>query len=59
VVVKTPKTSRSENLIAKINVSLLNYSHERFGPDSTFEDFLKSDYEGSMKAFFRDRKSIG
>ena len=58
VVLKTPKTPRSENLIAKINVSLLNYSHERFGTDSTFEDFLRSDFEGSMKAFFRDRKLI-
>ena len=59
MVLKTPRTSRSENLVAKLNISLLTYAQECFNTEYPFEDFLRSDYEGSMKAFFKGRKELG
>jgi len=41
-----------------INISLLTYGDEEFGVKETFEDFLKNQYNGSMKEFLKDRKKL-
>lgn len=58
IVVRAPSVKKSENLMSSINISLLTYGDEEFGVKETFEDFLKHNYNGSMKEFLRDRKKL-
>jgi len=57
-VVRSPKTKKHENLLSFINISLLTYADEQFGVRESFEEFLKSNFNGSMKEFLRDRKKV-
>ena len=41
-----------------INIGLLTYADEQFGVRDSFEDFLKINYNNSMKEFLRDRKKL-
>lgn len=41
-----------------INIGLLTYADEQFGEKESFEDFLKVNYNNSMKEFLRDRKKV-
>lgn len=41
-----------------INIGLLTYADEQFGVKESFEDFLKTSYNNSMKEFLRDRKKV-
>jgi hypothetical protein len=41
-----------------INIGLLTYADEQFGVKDSFEDFLKQNYNNSMKEFLRDRKKL-
>ena len=43
-------------MLSILNIGLLTYKEERFGIDETFEDFLKYNYDSSMKHFLADRK---
>jgi len=43
-------------LLSKVRVGLLTYKHERFGVDENFDEFLKNEYNNSMKNFLADRK---
>lgn len=45
-------------MISILNVGLLTYKNEKFGVERSFEDFLKVNYENSMKAFLADRKKL-
>jgi hypothetical protein len=56
VVVRSPNTKKTENLLSVINIGLLTYADESFGVDESFEDFLKVNYSNSMKEFLKDRK---
>lgn len=56
IVVRAPSTPKTENLLSIINIGLLTYSDEKFGVAESFEDFLKSQFNGSMKDFLRDRR---
>lgn len=58
IVVRAPSPKKSENLLSMINVGLLSYADEQFGIKQTFEEVLKTQYNGSMKEFLRDRKKI-
>ena len=49
---------KSENLLSIINIGLLTYADEQFGVKDSFEDFLKCNYNNSMKEFLRDRKKV-
>lgn len=49
---------KSENMLSVVNVGLLTYKGENFGDKNTFDEFLTSQYEGSMKAFLADRKKL-
>ena len=55
---RSPNAKRSENMLSIINIGLLTYQDEQFGVKESFEDFLKSNYNGSMKDFLRDRKKV-
>ena len=54
--VRAPKVPKTENLLSIINIGLLTYSEEKFGVEDNFEEFLKSQFNGSMKDFLRDRR---
>lgn len=56
IVVRAPSTPKTENLLSIINIGLLTYSDEKFGVSESFEDFLKSTFNGSMKDFLKDRR---
>jgi len=56
VVVRSPNSKKCENLLSIINIGLLTYADESFGVRDSFEDFLKANYNNSMKEFLRDRK---
>jgi hypothetical protein len=56
IVVRSPNAKRTENLLSIINIGLLTYADEQFGVKDSFEDFLKSKFNNSMKEFLRDRK---
>ena len=56
IVVRAPTVPKTENLLSIINIGLLTYSDEKFGVAESFEDFLKNQFEGSMKDFLRDRR---
>ncbi len=58
IVVRSPNAKKSENLMSIINIGLLTYADEQFGVKESFEDFLKSNYNNSMKEFLRDRKKV-
>jgi len=58
IVVRSPNTKKSENLLSVINIGLLTYADEQFGVRESFEDFLKAHYNNSMKEFLRDRKKV-
>ena len=58
IVVRSPNAKRSENLLSIINIGLLTYADEQFGVKDSFEDFLKVNYNNSMKEFLRDRKKV-
>lgn len=45
-------------MLSLINIGLLTYKDERFGVDESFEDFLKHNYDSSMKQFLHDRKQL-
>ena len=53
---RAPTVPKTENLLSIINIGLLTYSDEKFGVAESFEDFLKNQFEGSMKDFLRDRR---
>ena len=56
IVVRAPQVPKTENLLSIINIGLLTYSDEEFGVKYSFEDFLKTKFDGSMKDFLRDRR---
>lgn len=58
IVVRSPNAKRTENLLSIINIGLLTYADESFGVKESFEDFLKLNYNSSMKEFLRDRKKV-
>ena len=45
-------------MLAIINIGVLTYADEKFGLKDSFEDFLKINYNNSMKEFLRDRKKL-
>ena len=45
-------------MLAIINIGVLTYADENFGLKDSFEDFLKINYNNSMKEFLRDRKKL-
>ena len=46
------------NMLSIINIGVLTYPDEQFGQRDSFEDFLKVNYNNSMKEFLRDRKKL-
>ena len=54
IVVRAPNSKKCENLLSLLNISLLTYADEQFGARDSFEDFLKQNYNGSMKEFSTD-----
>lgn len=58
IVVRSPNVKKTENILSIINIGLLTYADESFGVNESFEDFLKSTYNNSMKEFLRDRKKV-
>ena len=58
IVVRSPNSKKSENLLSIINIGLLTYQDESFGVKESFEGFLKEKYNNSMKEFLRDRKKV-
>ena len=58
IVVRSPNVKKSENLLSVINIGLLTYADEQFGVKDSFEEFLKHNYNNSMKEFLRDRKKV-
>jgi hypothetical protein len=57
-VVRSPHLKVAQNMLSLINVGLLTFKDERFGVSESFEDFLKFNYENSMKQFLFDRKNL-
>ena len=58
IVVRSPHVKKCENLMSIINIGLLTLADEQFGVKESFEDFLKSNYNNSMKEFLKDRKKV-
>ena len=58
IVVRSPNSKRSENLLSMINIGLLTYADEEYGVRDSFEDNLKLYYNNSMKEFLRERKKL-
>lgn len=58
IVVRSPNIKKCQNMLSVINIGLLTYKGERFGVDESFEDFLRINYENSMKTFLADRKKL-
>lgn len=61
IVVRSPSQNLKKsgsNLLSIINIGVLTYADEQFGQRESFEDFLKTNYSGSMKEFLRDRKKL-
>ena len=58
IAVRSPVLNNDQNLASIINVGLLTYRHEDFGVSESFEEFLKYNYENSMKRFLYDRKKL-
>ena len=47
-----------QNILTVFNVGLLTYKHEQFGVTESFEEFLRYNYDNSMKLFLYDRKDL-
>jgi len=47
-----------ESLMSVLNIGLLSYQNEQFGIRESFENFLKYNYNNSMKNFLKDRKEL-
>mmetsp|Transcript_11963 Transcript_11963/g.16450 ORF Transcript_11963/g.16450 Transcript_11963/m.16450 type:complete len:104 (+) Transcript_11963:1589-1900(+) len=45
-------------MLSVINVGLLTYADEKFGAAQSFDEFLKTEFGGSMKEFLRNRKKV-
>lgn len=45
-------------MLSMVNVGLLTYKNEQFGVKTSFEQFLKRNYSGNMKAFLQERKEL-
>ncbi len=58
VVLRSPNIKKHENLLSTISIGLLTFADESFGVKESFEDFLKSNYNNSMKEFLKDRKKV-
>ena len=61
IVVRSPSTNLKKsgsNMLSIINIGVLTYADEQFGLKDSFEDFLKINYNNSMKEFLRDRKKL-
>ena len=58
IVVRAPNSSKTENMLSIINIGLLTYADERFGKTDSFEEFLRSKFNGSMKDFLKDRRKV-
>ena len=59
IVVRAPENiKKSENMLSLIKIGLLTYADESFGVKDSFETFLKTQFNGSMKEFLRDRKKV-
>ena len=56
IVVRAPHPKKTENLLSIINIGLLTYHDEKFGVAETFEEFLRTKFNGSMKDFLKDRR---
>ena len=57
IVVRAPSVPKTEDLLSIINIGLLTYSDEKFGVSDSFEEFLKTKFNGSMKDFLKDRRT--
>ena len=61
IVIRSPSSNlkrNAGNLLSIINIGVLTYADEQFGLKDSFEDFLRSSYNNSMKEFLRDRKKL-
>lgn len=58
IVLRSPMLKQEQNILSLVTVGLLTYKQERFGVDISFEEFLKHNYDNSMKAFLTDRKQL-
>ena len=58
MVIKTPALKIEQNILSILNIGLLTYKNEKFGVSESFEDFLKYNYDGSMRHFLHDRKRL-
>ena len=58
IVMRSPLLKFTQNMLTVLNVGLLTFKNEKFGVDISFEDFLKHQYDNSMKAFLQDRKKL-
>ena len=58
IVVRSPNIRKCQNMLSLINIGLLTYQGEEFGVKESFEDFLRTNYDNSMKAFLSDRKQL-
>ena len=61
IVVRSPTLNLKRgggNLLSIINIGVLTYADEQFGLKDNFEEFLKINYNNSMKEFLRDRKKL-
>lgn len=61
IVVRSPSQNLKKsgsNMLSIINIGVLTYADEQFGLKDSFEDFLKVNYNNSMKEFLRDRKKL-
>jgi hypothetical protein len=61
IVVRSPSTNLKKSgssMLSIINIGVLTYADEQFGLKDSFEDFLKVNYNNSMKEFLRDRKKL-
>jgi hypothetical protein len=45
-------------MLSIINIGVLTYANEQFGVKESFEEFLRLNYNNSMKEFLRDRKKL-
>ena len=51
IVVRSPSLKNDQNMLSMIHVGLLTYKNEEFGVNESFEEFLRYNYENSMKHF--------
>ena len=61
IVVRSPSQNLKKsgsNLLSIINIGVLTYADEQFGLKDSFEEYLKVNYNNSMKEFLRDRKKL-